>query len=170
MTETARTFDELLRSVRRVAWHLEMRDSYAGSSPSFAAWKAGDPYDRSAADRAWHAVVASVIDRGADVRRARIVSEPVSDYVRYEYEATPAANLAAGEQVRWLPRRRASDLALPGNDFWLLDDRVVFNHFSGDGTWIDIEIADDPAVVKLCTVAFEVVWERGVGHEDYRPG
>jgi hypothetical protein len=30
-------------------------------------------------------------------------------------------NAAAGEDVRWLPRRRASDLALPGTDFWVLD-------------------------------------------------
>lgn len=30
-------------------------------------------------------------------------------------------NVKAGEEVRWLPRRQASDLALPGNDFWLFD-------------------------------------------------
>lgn len=169
MTGTARTFDDLLRSARRRAWHLEMRDSYAGTSPAFAAWMAGHPYDRSAADSAWHAVVRSVIQQGADVRRARIVSEPISDYVRYEYEATPAANLAAGERVRWLPRRQASDLALSGNDFWLLDDQVVFNHFTGDGAWAGIEAMTDPAVVKLCAAAFEAVWERGIDHEDYRP-
>ena len=33
--------------------------------------------------------------RGGDVRRLRIVSEPVTEYVRYEYEMTPVANLAA---------------------------------------------------------------------------
>ncbi|MGH3392853.1 MAG: DUF6879 family protein, partial [Actinomadura sp.] len=86
-----------------------MRDSYAGTSPAFAAWQAGEPYNRSEADSAWHALVHAMISRGADVRRGRIVSEPISDYVRYEYEATPAANLTAGEQVRWLPRRHASD-------------------------------------------------------------
>jgi hypothetical protein len=72
----------------------------------------------------------------------------ISDYVRYEYEATPVANLAAGERVRWLPRRWASDLALPGNDFWLLDDQIVFNHFTGDGEWTAIETATDPAVAR----------------------
>jgi hypothetical protein len=55
-----------------------MRDSYAGTSPAFAAWKARKPYDRSAADSAWPAVVRSVISNGADVRRARIVSEPIT--------------------------------------------------------------------------------------------
>ena len=29
------------------------------------------------------------------------------------------AESESGEQVRWLLRRRASGLALPGNDFWV---------------------------------------------------
>jgi hypothetical protein len=66
-------------------------------------------------------------------------------------------------------RQRASNLALPGNDFWLVDDVVLFNHFSGDGTWNDVEVSTDPAVVTLCTSAFEAVWERAIDHENYRP-
>jgi hypothetical protein len=103
-------------------------------------------------------------------RRARIVSEPVTPYIRFEYDVTRSMNIAAGEQVRWLPRRRASDLALPGNDFWVFDDRLVrFGHFAGDGTVTGHEMSGDPAVVKLCAAAFEAVWERAVDHEDYRP-
>lgn len=104
-----------------------------------------------------------------DVRRARIVSEPVSDFIRYEHEVTPAANLAAGELVRWLPRQRTSDLALPGNDFWLVDEQVLFNYNSGHGAWVGTELVTDPTVVKLCSSAFEAVWERGVDHADYQP-
>ena len=67
------------------------------------------------------------------IRRARIVSEPVSEYIRFEYDIT-FTNVEAGEDVRWLPRRRASDLLLPGNDFWVFDDRLVlWNHFTGEG-------------------------------------
>jgi hypothetical protein len=146
-----------------------MRDTYAGTSPTFAAWLAGEPFDRTAPDAQWHAVVRPLVDRGVDVRRARIVSEPVSDFIRYEYEVTPAANLAAGELVRWLPRQRTSDLALPGNDFWLIDGQVMFNHNSGDGAWVGTELGTGPAVVKLCESAFEAVWERGIDHADYQP-
>ena len=109
--------------------------------------------------------------RGVVIRRARIVSEPVSEYIRWEHEIT-AANVKAGEDVRWLPRRRASDLLLPGNDFWVFDDRVIlWNHFTGDGEippegW---EITEDPAQVKVCAAAFESVWERAVPQADYRP-
>lgn len=163
-------FDRLFRSVTRSAIHLEMRDDYGPGSRAFAAWRENRPYDRSGPDAAWHALVGSVVQRGATVRRARIVSEPASDYVRFEYEVTPAANLAAGEQVRWLPRQQASDLALPGNDFWLFDGTaVLFNYFGGDGAAAGTELRDDPAVVGLCATAFEAVWDRAVPHGEYRP-
>lgn len=69
----------------------------------------------------WIELVSAAVSRGVDVHRACIVSEPISPYVRHEYEITSGHNVKAGEAVRWLPRRQASDLALPGNDFWLFD-------------------------------------------------
>ena len=48
-------------------------------------------------------------------------------YIRFEH-ATTGSNIDAGEQVRWLPRRRAADLLLPGCDCWVFDGRrVLFN-------------------------------------------
>jgi hypothetical protein len=84
-------FDRLFRSVARSAVHLEMRDDYGAGSPAFAAWRERRPYDRREPDAAWRALVGSVVGRGATVRRARVVSEPASDYIRFEYEVTPAA-------------------------------------------------------------------------------
>jgi hypothetical protein len=79
----------------------------------------------------------ATLARGVVMRRARIVSEPVTDYIRWEHAVTPL-NLDAGEQVRWLPRRHASDIPLPGNDFWLIDGRLaMFHFFTGDGDWAD---------------------------------
>jgi Family of unknown function (DUF6879) len=98
-------FDRLFRSVTQSAVHLEMRDDYGGSSPAFAAWRERRPYDRSGPDAAWHALVGRAIQRGVTVRRARIISEPASDYIRFEYEVTPAANLAAGEHVLASPAK-----------------------------------------------------------------
>ena len=83
----------------------------------------------------------------------------------------PAREDSHGEEVRWLPRRRASDLCLPGNDFWLFDDRLIrFHHFSGDGEIVEDELCDDPAVIARCMTAFEAVWDRAVPHADYRLG
>ena len=76
---------------------------------------------------------------------------------------------AAGEQVRWLPRRESSDLLLPGNDCWVFDNqRVQFNYFSGIGDFLAAELSDDPVVVKQCAAAFETVWERAVPHGQYQ--
>ncbi|WP_433335601.1 DUF6879 family protein [Spirillospora sp. CA-294931] len=58
--------------------------------------------------------------------------------------------------------------ALPGNDFWLLDDeRVMFNVFDGSGRPSARQHSDDPSVVDLCVSAFEAVWSRGIDHDDY---
>ncbi|MFC7219207.1 DUF6879 family protein [Streptomyces polyrhachis] len=173
MPSNVPAFDELLRSARHTAVHLEMRDAYAVDSEkdAFAAWRSGfrhDPADRASWWRPWLDLIAETVARGVVVRRARIVSEPVTDYIRYEHSGT-FTNLAAGELVRWLPRRRASDLCLPGNDFWLIDDRLIrWNHFTGDGASAGGEMSEDPAAVKLCASAFEAVWERAVPHEDYQ--
>jgi hypothetical protein len=52
----------------------------------------------------------------------------------------------------------------------MLDDRLVrFGHFAGNGDFLEHELTGDPMVVKLCTSAFEAVWERAIDHEDYRP-
>jgi hypothetical protein len=164
------TLAELLGRCTRSALHLEMRDGYGYSSPGFRAWREHMPFDRTEFDAPWVNLMRETVGRGVVVRRARIVSEPVSDYIRYEHSATPYANLAGGELVRWLPRRRASDLALPGNDFWLFDGlRVRFGLHSGDGEATGYDSVEDPAVVKLCSAAFEAVWERGIDHAEYRP-
>ena len=166
------TLEDRLRGCRRSAVHLEMRDGYMRSDPRFVAWTNGvreDPAETR--QRPWLALIADTTSRGVEVRRARIVSEPVSDYVRFEHHLT-AANAEAGEQVRWLPRRQASDLALPGNDFWLFDgELVVFHHFDGNGELSpdgDEEVTTDPAVVKLAATAFDSVWTRAVPHIGYR--
>lgn len=166
------TLEDLLRAATRSALHLETRDGYMRSDPMFTAWRAGqrhDPADRDSWWDDWWQLTADTAARGVLLRRARVVSEPISDYIRFEYDVT-FMNVAAGEDVRWLPRRQASDLALPGNDFWLVDGQtVLLNHFDGDGEWTGSEVSDDPAVAKLCETSFIAVWERAVPHADYHP-
>ncbi|MGW3745432.1 DUF6879 family protein [Streptomyces sp. NPDC005146] len=173
MPQSAPPFAELLANCRQSAVHLEMRDSYddPDEAPRVVAWHAGyqpDPDDRSTWWRPWLDMVSEAVGRGVEFRRARIVSEPVSKYTQYLYDGT-FANVAAGEQIRWLPRRQASDIALPGNDFWVFDGRLVrFGYFSGDGTYLGDEVDDRADVVRLCVNAFETVWDRAVPHADYK--
>jgi Family of unknown function (DUF6879) len=164
------TFDEMFARCTRSAVHLEMRDMYTPDDPVYLDWKSGIHIDAAERWHEWYVLMVATVARGVEVRRARIVSEPVTDFIRHEYDLTDGLNIAAGERVRWLPRRQASDLALPGNDFWVFDDQLVrFGHFAGDGTYLCQELIDDPSVVKLCSSAFESVWERAINHQDYHP-
>ncbi|MFE7276318.1 DUF6879 family protein [Streptomyces sp. NPDC057623] len=166
-------FAELLRSANRSAVHLEMRDVYGvkDEAADFAAFlKTGVHPDLDPGSPGWSGwvpLVRETVSRGVKMRRARIVSEPVTDYIRFEHAGT-VVNIAVGEEVRWLPRRLASDIALPGNDLWLIDgERVMFHWFTGDGDWAGHEFNEDPAVVKMVATGFEAVWQRAIPHEQY---
>ncbi|MGK5529824.1 DUF6879 family protein [Streptomyces sp. URMC 129] len=165
---------EALSRARRSAVHLEMRDSYMRDDPAFLRWQEGyrpDPDDRASWWRSWLDVVAGTTGRGVVMRRLRVVSEPISDYIRYEYDGT-FTNVAAGEEVRWLPRSRARDLLLPVLDGWVIDNELlILHHFSGDGQWTGpgMEVSTDPALVRLYGTAYESAWERAIPHAEYRP-
>ncbi|EFL14766.1 DUF6879 family protein [Streptomyces sp. C] len=172
---TVPSFEELLASTEHSAIHLEMRDGYMESDPSFVAWQQGSrdlPEDNDPEMRPWLKWVRKATDRGVVIRRARVFSVPESDYLRFEHHVSDA-NVRAGEQIKWLPRRHATDIAFPGNDFWVFDNRTVLVlHFDGNGEpapgeWL--EMTEDPTVLKLCTSAFEAVWDRATPHSEYQP-
>jgi hypothetical protein len=166
------TFAELLEATQSSVIRFEMRDSYDETDTTekgFAAWKAtgcidayewGDHLD----------VVRAAVARGVRIRRVRIVSEPISEYMRWEYAITPA-NIEAGEDIRWLPRTNAADLMLPGADCWVFDHRVVrWNFQRGDGTNPrHYTFSSDPRVIRDITAAFEMAWDRATPHADYKP-
>ncbi|MEU7576003.1 DUF6879 family protein [Streptomyces sp. NPDC041068] len=164
---------EGLAKATKSAVHLEMRDAYQPNDPEFIAWQNGKRLDPAADRSSWWRpfldVVTETTARGVEMRRARIISEPVTDYIRYEYDVT-FPNVRAGELVRWLPRRKAADIALPGTDLWAFDGTsVLFTYFSGVGEIVDREWSTDPAVLALVNSAFDAVWERATPHEEYRP-
>ncbi|MEU6415997.1 DUF6879 family protein [Streptomyces spiralis] len=169
MPSNAPTFADLLGDCDHSAVHLELRDAYAPTE-RFEAWRRGERIDWDNRQSWWDdylQTIADTVGRGVAIRRARVVSEPVSEYIRWEHYVTHEL-IEAGEQVRWLPRRRTTDLALPGNDFWVFDGRLArVHHFDGDGAVVDDEFTEDPGLVKHLSAAFEVAWERAVPHDQY---
>lgn len=168
---TAPPFSDLIASARRSAVHLEQRDTYTPDDPVFHRWLAGGEVDYATeAAPGWFDVVRETVSRGVVMRRVRVVSEPLADYTRYEYASAGPLNVAAGEDVRWLPRNRTLDMCLPGLDFWVFDDHTVrAHHFSGGGEMLRDEVVTDPDIVRHCLTAFEAAWERATPHEKYRP-
>lgn len=150
------------------AFHLEVHDWHITDDPRYLAWKEGRPQPSVPVGSAFQTAVRSAVQRGVDVRRVRIVSEPVNDYVRWEHSITADHNIAIGEKVRWLPRSRSSTLSLPGNPFWIFDGRLArFSVFDGDGGVVGHQFSDDQRVTTLCSSAFEAAWDLAVPHEVY---
>lgn len=168
---TDEEFDELLRhGFGREAIHLETRDAYgtAVEVPHMARWAAGehDPLDWL---DDWCGTLREQVRAGRSVRRARIVSEPLSEYQRWSFSiADPMVE--AGEDIRWVPRTLVSSVALPGNDFYLFDDRLaVFLLYTGSGMSAGMVSSDDLADLRLCRSAFESVWTLAIPHRAYQP-
>lgn len=163
-------FEGLLAGFEREAVHLETRDAYgtAVELPHMAKWAAGEPDDLEWL-QGWCATLREGVKAGKSVRRARIVSEPLSDYQRWSFSiADPMVE--AGEDIRWVPRRLASSIAFPGNDFYLFDDRlIVFLIYAGNGLATDKLVSTDPADIRLCRSAFEAAWKLSIPHSEYKP-
>lgn len=167
---TDERFERLLCEFEREAIHLETRDGYgtAVELPHMAKWAAGEADDLAWLE-GWCATLRGHVQAGKSVRRARIVSEPLSDYQRWSYSiAHPMVE--AGEDIRWVPRRLVSSIGLPGNDFYLFDDCLaVFLIYAGNGLATDKVASTDPADIRLCRAAFEAVWKLSIPHRDYKP-
>lgn len=163
-------FEELLTSFGSEAVHLEMRDAYgtAVELPHMAKWERGEPDDLEWL-QGWCATLREHVKAGKSVRRARVVSEPLSNYQRWSYSiADPMVD--AGEDIRWVPRRLVSSVALPGNDFYLFDDKLaVFLLYSGNGLSAGMLSSSDPADLRLCRSSFEAVWKLSIPHREYQP-
>ncbi|WP_084210818.1 DUF6879 family protein [Pseudonocardia acaciae] len=161
----------LFSSFRQEALHLEMRDSYGTSAeiPHFARWQAGEPDDTEWL-QPWFDTVRDASRAGKVFRRARIISEPISEYQQWVLKDSHLY-VEAGEDIRWVPRARVSTIALPGNDFWLFDNEiVVFLIFAAGGLVVDRQKTRDPYAVNLCRAAFDAVWELSITDREYKAG
>jgi hypothetical protein len=163
-------FEELLTGFQHHAVHLETRDAYgtALELPHMAKWAAGEPDDLDWLSE-WCATLREGVRAGKSVRRARIVSEPLSDYQRWSHSiAQPMVD--AGEDIRWVPRLLVSTTLIPGNDFYLFDDRlVVFLTYTGNGLSAGKFASTENADIELCRESFEAVWKLAIPHREYRP-
>jgi hypothetical protein len=169
MPQSVLSIEELLDATERAAYHMEMRDVYAVSyeQADFEKWQRTGRWNNPVYWQPWIDTVSKAVARGVAVRRIRILSMPASASMKFEFAGTEN-NLTAGEDVRWLPRRRAADLALPGTDFWVFDGKIVrWGFFDGDGEFLDNEVTEEPAAAKLCTSAFDAAWERATPHSEF---
>jgi hypothetical protein len=167
---TYEEFTALFTRFGHEALHLEMRDSYgtAVELPHMAKWARGE-HDDLTWLQPWCDEVRANVAQGKTYRRVHVVSEPLSDYQRWSHSIMQP-HIEAGTGMRWMPRRRVSSIAFPGNDFWMFDSNlVVFHHYAGSGASTGFTTSADPGDIELCMSAFEAVWRLAIPHGHYQP-
>lgn len=104
----------------------------------FARYLAGEPEPDPEGGRPWARWVRRQIDRGATVRRLRVLTAPPGAYLRFEMEWAYTANVAAGEQIRVLDlTAQPRPAALVDAEFWMLDgERAVLMHYDEAGRFV----------------------------------
>ncbi|MEW1671983.1 DUF6879 family protein [Streptomyces noursei] len=165
--------NQLFESCAHGAFHLELRDDYSVpvEDGPYASWLRGDAVDNSFMVP-WTDLVKRVTGAGKYMRRVRVVTEPHTPYIQWEY-VTAHVNEEAGESVRWFPRHRLPEgmvFPIAGNDWWLFDDNLLaVGHFNDSGRFIGSELVDAPGAVAECVRVRDLLWPSAIPHSEYKP-
>ncbi|WP_405391041.1 hypothetical protein OG596_26230 [Streptomyces sp. NBC_01102] len=158
----------LFKEFRHTAWRLETRRGYASdrNSPKWARWKQGADI-AAEPDDAWRANVRHQAAKGKLFARVRLVDEPLTEGQQFLL-TSGHSNVAAGEDIRNLPRAQAAQLGLPDHDFWLFDSRVVARFvFDEDDTTLGVIVSEDPAEVAAACQARDAAWHHATVTADF---
>ncbi|MGW4249863.1 DUF6879 family protein, partial [Nocardia sp. NPDC004722] len=152
----------LIRAARKSAFHLEVQDTYTVPSESepFRRFLSGEPRSDEPDEswEAWSALIRDAIARGVTVSRIRIVTVPHSDYQRWLLTETHD-NIAAGEDIRYLPRHLVDPAQVPADDFWLLDDTTVaFNLVDKEGKPAGAGVTTDSSLADHYRRTKQTLW------------
>ena len=164
------SYDEFkaLAHASKRAFHLELKDSYnvAAEDEPFGRWQRGEP-DDYAWHQDWLGFLREATAAGVQVQRVRLVSLPHTAYTRWGLDVAPL-NIQAGEDMRYLLRDLAGDIALPDEDYWLLDDdQLVLSVFSDDGRTGGFARDVNAGLLQQCLVVRDQVWERAIPYAQY---
>lgn len=149
LEQLAQEFDGLFE--RRV-FRLEALDYYDAENEHepYARFLAGQPV-APAWREPWKARVRAIRESGRTMQRVHIVSEPLTDYIRFSLLHGYPANVEAGEDVRILSAAIAPALAILRADFWLFDDGPValLEYDKTAGSVKRVKVYSDPEYVAF---------------------
>jgi hypothetical protein len=94
----------------------------------------------------WLARVRTWTSAGQRIGRVRMLTDPLTDYLRFELFITPPA-VDAGERIRFLRAAQADELDLPREDFWMFDDERVVRMTFGQQGVSGAELITEPGTV-----------------------
>ncbi|MFI5800893.1 DUF6879 family protein [Streptomyces sp. NPDC051677] len=129
------------RDFKSEAWRLETLPTYRvpQEADEFSRFLAGErfpgPYEDS-----WTAMIRHRKESGGSVGRVHILTRPLSDYLRFEFERYYRHQAPIGEDIRILDVTERENPLPSVQDFWMFDkSEVVLMHYQPDGTQISRE-------------------------------
>ncbi|MFJ1888379.1 DUF6879 family protein [Streptomyces sp. NPDC094461] len=128
--------------IEREAWRLETLPQYlvAQEAEEFAAFREGrptTPYTTSA----YTERVSRQRAEGKRNGRVHIVTQPLSDYLRFEFARYYQVHSRAGDDIRILDVTSRANPLEKVQDFWLFDRvEVVLMNYEADGRQISREV------------------------------
>lgn len=162
-------FKKLFDEYEHTAFRLEPRDRYnvPHDMELLADYLAGKPLDLVSMD-SWTSGVRTAASQGKRMSRVRVVSEPLTDYIKCSLIVAKTNN-AAGEDIRYLPRDHAEKLGLPDTDWWLFDSvRAAILHFDDDDRPTgEYDLTEDLGFIVQCNHWRDVAWHHAVTREEF---
>ncbi|UNO41886.1 DUF6879 family protein [Streptomyces sp. MST-110588] len=149
----------LFREFKHTAWRLETRRGYAADrgTPKWERWQRGEDISADP-DNEWRANVRKQTAGGKRFERVRLLDSPITEGQLYLLDSG-LGNVAAGEDIRNMPRAEAAQLGLPDWDFWLFDSRVLVRFvFDEQDTTLGVIVSEDPAEVLAACQARDAAW------------
>lgn len=162
-------FDALFRQFERIALRWEAQGEYTLQDAELEPWRRWHEGHRDGFDwlRPWLDTVRNATCTGRRIARVRMLTQPLTDYLRWQLDVTPA-NLSAGEDIQVISEATARELALPEHDFWVFDDRrVVVLRFDELGL-AGAETLTDPEIVERHCRWLDIAFAHAQPFHQYR--
>lgn len=159
------------RDFARSAFRLELHPIYTmpGEAEELVRFRAGEkpPDDYH---YGWLDTVSEARRAGKTMQRVRVVRQPLTCYIQYEFDWGFVYNVKAGEDIRVLDLTSQVGSDLPDHDFWMFDESTVVKLlYRPDGTQIGRELVEDPDLAAYLDYR-DAAWEQAVPFSDYWPG
>ncbi|OQQ16155.1 hypothetical protein B0675_02405 [Streptomyces sp. M41(2017)] len=162
-------FDQLFTQFKHTAWRLESRRRYASDelTPTYAAFYRGEPVNWEGVDAEWCEERRQQTALGKRFERVRIMDQPPTPGQLYLLD-NARRNSYVGEVISNLSRADAERLALPVEDFWLFDSRLVARlNFDDDDQLLNVELITEPAEVLRYAQARDGAMHHAVPYEEF---
>lgn len=133
--------------IKREAWRLETLPQYLvpQEAEEFAAFREGRPPSPHTASSYMERVSRQRAE-GKSNGRVHIVTQPLSEYLQFEFSRYYGMHVEAGEEIRILDVTNRPNPLDGVQDFWMFDQvEVVLMNYEADGRQINREVFEGDA-------------------------